>query len=137
MIELISVFLNGEHGPILNDFELKLRAGEVVSLVGTSGGGKSMVLRVASGALRLFLHPLFPSHLGPKTGAVSLGSVLMDLAESHDKPCRLEHLMSRQQAICPSPQRGRRFRTHRAVSYFTTFDVQKSWYGHHAMLASH
>jgi ABC-type multidrug transport system ATPase subunit len=52
MIELISVFLNGEHGPILNDFELKLRAGEVVSIVGTSGGGKSMVLRLASGALR-------------------------------------------------------------------------------------
>ena len=24
MIELVSVFLNGEHGPILNDFDLQL-----------------------------------------------------------------------------------------------------------------
>jgi len=52
MIELVSVFLDGEHGPILNDFDLKIRAGEVVSIIGTAGGGKSAVLRLASGAQR-------------------------------------------------------------------------------------
>ena len=52
MIELVSIFLDGEQGPILNEFDLKVRAGEVVSVIGTSGGGKSAVLRLASGAKR-------------------------------------------------------------------------------------
>ena len=52
MIDLVNIFLNGEYGPILNEFDLKVRTGEVVGLIGRAGGGKSEVLRLASGAQR-------------------------------------------------------------------------------------
>lgn len=52
MIDLVSIFLEGEQGYILNELELKVGAGEVVGLIGPSGSGKSAALRLASGAQR-------------------------------------------------------------------------------------
>jgi ABC-type multidrug transport system ATPase subunit len=52
VIELVSVYLNGEHGPILNDFCLNTRPGEAVALLGAAGSGRSAALAVASGAVQ-------------------------------------------------------------------------------------
>jgi len=52
VIELVRVFLNGEHGPILNDFCLHTAPGEAVALLGAAGSGRSAALAVASGAVQ-------------------------------------------------------------------------------------
>jgi ABC-type multidrug transport system ATPase subunit len=51
MIDLVGITLLNESKVILKDFDLKVRVGEVVGLVGLSGSGKSHVLSLASGAL--------------------------------------------------------------------------------------
>ena len=52
MIQLASIFLDGEQGPILNELDLSVKIGETVGLIGLSGSGKSAVLKLASGAFQ-------------------------------------------------------------------------------------
>ena len=52
MIQLASIFLDGEQGPILNELDLSVKIGEMIGLIGLSGSGKSAVLKLASGAVR-------------------------------------------------------------------------------------
>jgi ABC-type multidrug transport system ATPase subunit len=51
MIDLVGITLLNESKVILKDFDLKVRTGEVIGLLGLSGSGKSHVLSLASGAL--------------------------------------------------------------------------------------
>lgn len=51
MIQLASVFLDGEQAPILNELDLSVRTGELVGLIGLAGCGKSAILKLASGAM--------------------------------------------------------------------------------------
>ena len=51
MIQLASVFLDGEQGPLLNELDLAVKTGELVGLVGLAGCGKSSILKLASGAM--------------------------------------------------------------------------------------
>lgn len=52
MIQLASVFLDGEQGPVLNELDLVVKLGEVIGLVGLAGCGKSSILKLASGSIR-------------------------------------------------------------------------------------
>ncbi len=52
MIQLASVFLDGELAPVLNELDLVVKLGEVIGLVGLAGCGKSSVLKLASGSLK-------------------------------------------------------------------------------------
>lgn len=52
MIQLASIFLDGEQAPVLNELDLVVNLGEVIGLVGLAGSGKSSVLRLASGSLQ-------------------------------------------------------------------------------------
>lgn len=45
-------FAHGQDAPLFTDFELTLRAGEIVALQGPNGSGKSTLLRLAKGLLR-------------------------------------------------------------------------------------
>ena len=61
MIQLASVFLDGELAPVLNELDLVVKLGEVVGLVGLAGCGKSSILKLASGSV------------SPNRGRVRLG----------------------------------------------------------------
>jgi ABC-type multidrug transport system ATPase subunit len=51
MIDLVGITLLNESKVILKDFDLKVRTGEIIGLLGLSGSGKSHILSLASGAL--------------------------------------------------------------------------------------
>ena len=52
MIQLASVFLDGEQAPILNELDLVVKLGEVIGLIGLAGCGKSSILKLASGSIQ-------------------------------------------------------------------------------------
>ena len=52
MIQLASVFLDGEQAPILNELDLVVKLGEVIGLIGLAGCGKSSMLKLASGSIQ-------------------------------------------------------------------------------------
>ena len=53
MLEFFNIFHAYNKQIILNDFSMKLEAGEVVSLLGPSGCGKTTLLKLASGIQKL------------------------------------------------------------------------------------
>ena len=52
MIQLASVFLDGEQAPVLNELDLVAKLGEVIGLIGLAGCGKSSILKLASGSIQ-------------------------------------------------------------------------------------
>ncbi len=52
MIQLASVFLDGEQAPVLNELDLVVKLGEVIGLIGLAGCGKSSILKLASGSIQ-------------------------------------------------------------------------------------
>ncbi len=65
MLEFQKVNVSFQDTPVLNDFSLTLKRGEIIALVGESGSGKSTVVRAAMGLL-------------PAGGVITQGNIVLD-----------------------------------------------------------